>query len=141
MLLGQRGQVALGPRLAVEARQRAPGPGLGRIHHDRLVQVFSHIVGNSFKFGPDGGQVRIEVSAQDNQVRFVVADDGPGMPPDELANLFDRTWQADRKSRDGIGLGLSIVKGIVEAHRGVVEVENVDGDAPPGCRFRVLLPA
>ncbi|HET6148402.1 MAG TPA: ATP-binding protein [Polyangia bacterium] len=96
--------------------------------HDRLVQVFTHVVGNSFKFGPDGGQVRIAADRQGSQVRFVVADDGPGMPPDELANLFDRIWQAGRKSRDGIGLGLSIVKGIVEAHGGRVWAESAVGE-------------
>ena len=106
--------------------------------HDRLVQVFSHIIGNSFKFGPDGGRVRVEVSAQGREVRFVVADDGPGMPPDELANLFDRTWQAGRKSRDGIGLGLSIVKGIVEAHGGRVWAESALGE---GTRIFFTVPA
>jgi PAS domain S-box-containing protein len=106
--------------------------------HDRLVQVFSHIIGNSFKFGPDGGQVRVEVSAQGQEVRFVVADDGPGMPPDELANLFDRSWQAGRKSRDGIGLGLSIVKGIVEAHGGRVWAESALGE---GTRIFFTVPA
>ena len=96
--------------------------------HDRLVQVFSHIIGNSFKFGPDGGQVRITAAAQGSQVRFAVADDGPGMSPEELANLFDRSWQSGRKTRDGIGLGLSIVKGIVEAHGGRVWAESALGE-------------
>jgi signal transduction histidine kinase len=96
--------------------------------HDRLVQVFSHIIGNSFKFGPEGGRVRIAAVAQGTEVRFAVTDDGPGMPPDELANLFDRAWQASRKSRDGIGLGLSITKGIVEAHGGRVWAESILGE-------------
>jgi PAS domain S-box-containing protein len=106
--------------------------------HDRLVQVFSHIIGNSFKFGPEGGQVRVSAAVDGPAVRFTVADDGPGMEPDELANLFDRSWQASRKTRDGIGLGLSIVKGIVEAHGGRIWAESALGQ---GTRVFFTVPA
>lgn len=108
--------------------------------HDRLVQAFTHLIGNSFKFGPEGGQVRLSAALEGPVVRFTVADNGPGMEPDELANLFDRAWQAGRKSRDGIGLGLSIVKGIVEAHGGRIWAESTLGQ---GTRvfFTVPVPA
>ena len=95
--------------------------------HDRLVQALTHVIGNSFKFGSEGGQVRLSAAVDGPAVRFTVADNGPGMEPDELANLFDRAWQSSRKCRDGIGLGLSIVKGIVEAHGGRIWAESALG--------------
>lgn len=95
---------------------------------DRIVQVFANVVGNSMKFGPTGGHIRVDAVADGSLVRFTVADDGPGMEPEELANLFDRSWQAQRKNRDGVGLGLAIVRGIVEAHGGRVWAESALGE-------------
>ena len=95
---------------------------------DRIVQVFANVVGNSMKFGAIGGHIRVDASADGTLVRFTVADDGPGMEPEELANLFDRSWQAQRKNRDGVGLGLAIVRGIVEAHGGRVWAESALGE-------------
>ena len=95
---------------------------------DRIVQVFANVVGNSMKFGPTGGHIRVDAVADGTVVRFTVADDGPGMEPEELANLFDRSWQAQRKNRDGVGLGLAIVRGIVEAHGGRVWAESALGE-------------
>jgi signal transduction histidine kinase len=127
-----------GPK-SQELTGEAPAPGLTVDgDHDRLVQVFSQIIGNSFKFGPEGVQVRIAVAAEGPDVRFTVIDNGPGMEPDELSNLFDRAWQASRKTRDGIGLGLSIVKGIVEAHGGRVWAESALGQ---GTRIFFTVPA
>jgi signal transduction histidine kinase len=106
--------------------------------HERLVQVFSSVIGNSCKFGREGGHVRIEAALDGAAIRFTVADDGPGMSPEELENLFNRAWQAARTSRDGIGLGLSIVKGIVEAHGGRVWAESTPGE---GTRVSFTIPA
>jgi PAS domain S-box-containing protein len=106
--------------------------------HERLVQVFGNVVGNSCKFGPDGCHVHITAAADGPSIRFTIADDGPGMSPEELENLFNRGWQASRKSRDGIGLGLSIVKGIVEAHGGRIWAESTLG---AGTRVSFTIPA
>jgi signal transduction histidine kinase len=95
---------------------------------DRIVQVFANVVGNSMKFGPPGGHIRVDAVADGPVVRFTVADDGPGMEAEELTNLFDRSWQAQRKNRDGVGLGLAIVRGIVEAHGGRVWAESARGE-------------
>ena len=70
-------------------------------------------------------------------VRFSVADTGPGIPADELPHVFDRYYQAQRKNRDGIGLGLSIARGIVEAHGGRIWVESEEGQ---GSTFFFTLP-
>jgi signal transduction histidine kinase len=105
---------------------------------DRIVQVFANVVGNSMKFGPNGGHIRVAAIADGAVVRFTVTDDGPGMDPEELAHLFDRSWQAERKNRDGVGLGLAIVRGIVEAHGGRVWAESALGE---GTRVHFTLAA
>ena len=95
--------------------------------HERMIQVFANVVGNAMKFSPEGAHICVSVAAERGAVRFTVSDDGPGMTPEELRNMFDRSWQAKRKNRDGIGLGLSIVKGIVERHGGRVSAESTVG--------------
>ena len=69
-------------------------------------------------------------------VEFVVADSGVGIAPDHVPHLFDRFWKATKASRSGAGLGLFIVKGIVEGHGGTVEVESTPGS---GTSFRFTL--
>jgi signal transduction histidine kinase len=88
------------------------------VHADpvRILQVLSNLVGNAIKFTPQGGRVTITASRDGSRVRFDVADTGPGIAPEQLANIFGRFWQANRGDTRGIGLGLSIAKGIVEAH-------------------------
>ena len=106
-------------------------PGMEmRCDHDRVIQLFSNVVGNAIKFTPEGGEIRIAASAdpQDGRlVRFAVIDTGPGIPADELPHVFDRYYQARRKNREGIGLGLTIARGIVEAHGGRIWVESEEG--------------
>jgi PAS domain S-box-containing protein len=106
-------------------------PGMEmRCDHDRVIQLFSNVVGNAIKFTPDGGEIRITaaVDPQDSRlVRFAVTDTGPGIPVDELPHVFDRYYQARRKNREGIGLGLTIARGIVEAHGGRIWVESEEG--------------
>jgi len=72
-----------------------------------------------------------------DSVEFTVADSGIGIPRDQLAHIFDRYWQAQRRARKGIGLGLSIARGIVEAHGGRVRVESTVG---VGTRFFFTVP-
>ena len=63
-----------------------------------------------------------------NSIEVSVSDTGSGIPPEQLEHVFDRFWQADRQGRAGAGLGLSIVKGIVEAQGGSIRVESVVGE-------------
>ena len=104
---------------------------------ERLLQVFSNLIGNAVKFTPSGGQITIGAQAQDEVVVFSVSDSGPGIPEEHLPHVFDRFWQARRTGRHGIGLGLAIVKGIVEAHGGSV---SVDSEIGQGTTFRFTLP-
>jgi PAS domain S-box-containing protein len=122
---------------------------------DRLEQVLSNLLGNALKFTPTGGEVRLSARAITSDgdrtprpprgsrdaargaVEISVADTGNGIPGDQLAHVFDRFWQADRQGRAGAGLGLSIVKGIVEAHGGDIRVESKVGH---GTTFSLTVP-
>jgi signal transduction histidine kinase len=104
---------------------------------ERVLQVFSNLVGNAIAFTPQGGRVTVQARANDSEIAFSVADTGPGIPPDEQRLVFDRFWKS-RSSRQGTGLGLSIAKGIVEAHGGRIWVESRQGE---GALFLFTLPA
>jgi len=115
----------------------APGLEL-RCDHDRVIQLFSNLIGNAIKFAYDGGgTITVRATLDGDVVRFAVIDTGPGIPAEELPHVFDRYYQAQRRNRDGIGLGLSIARGIVEAHGGRIGVESEEGK---GCTFFFTLP-
>jgi signal transduction histidine kinase len=94
----------------------------------RVLQVLSNLVGNALKFTPANGRVVIRADAAPGGVRFSVSDTGQGIPPEQLAKIFGRFWQANPADRRGIGLGLTIAKGIVEAHGGRIWVESRVGE-------------
>jgi signal transduction histidine kinase len=104
---------------------------------ERVLQVFANLIGNAIKFTPKGGQISLLACQENGEVRFTVADTGPGIPPEHLDHVFDRYWQAKSTAKLGAGLGLSIAKGIVEAHGGRIWVES-----PPqsGAQFNFTLP-
>jgi signal transduction histidine kinase len=93
----------------------------------RVLQVLSNLIGNAVKFTPPEGRIRIGCTALDAEIRFGVTDWGPGIPAEQLPHIFGRFWQANPTDRRGIGLGLSIAKGIVEAHGGKIWVESAVG--------------
>ncbi|MES1165401.1 MAG: HAMP domain-containing sensor histidine kinase, partial [Verrucomicrobiota bacterium] len=109
--------------------------------HDRVIQMFDNVVGNAVKFSNEGGTVTITAEPDGAMVRFSVIDDGPGIAPEELPYVFDRAYQAKRRNRDGIGIGLSIARGIVEAHGGRMWVESPAASTGVGTRFFFTLPA
>ena len=82
----------------------------------RVLQVFSNLVGNAIKFSPAGACITIGAKQVGEKVLCSVKDTGPGIPAEQLPHIFDRFWQAKRTDRRGIGLGLAIAKGIVQAH-------------------------
>lgn len=104
----------------------------------RMLQVFSNLVGNAVKFTPGEGTITLTLEADARAVRFTVSDNGPGIPADRLPHIFDRFWQATAVDRRGAGLGLAIVRGIVEAHGGTISVVSESGK---GTRFTFTLPA
>jgi PAS domain S-box-containing protein len=94
---------------------------------DRLLQVIENLVGNALKFTQPGGRITIRAERGAGDVVFSVADTGAGLAAGELPRLFDRFWQAQRSGRRGAGLGLPIVKGIVDAHGGRIWVDSKPG--------------
>lgn len=104
---------------------------------DRLMQVFSNLVGNAVKFTPEGGRVAISAEQQGEFVRFEVADTGPGIPESQIPHLFESHWQERRTAHMGAGFGLRIARGIVRAHDGTIEVESQPGE---GTTFRFTIP-
>ena len=104
----------------------------------RLVQVLGNLLGNAIKFTAPGGNVWLRARRDGGDVLFEVADDGPGISAADQAHLFDKYWQARATDRRGVGLGLAISKGIVEAHGGHLWVESEPGI---GSRFYFVIPA
>jgi signal transduction histidine kinase len=104
---------------------------------ERVIQVLGNLAGNAVKFAGPGGRVTLGAVGKGRGAVFSVADTGPGIPPDEVTHLFDRFWQARTNDRRGVGLGLTIARGIVEAHGGRIWVESQLGE---GSTFFFTLP-
>jgi len=97
---------------------------------ERLVQVFGNLIGNAMKFTPENGTISVDARRTGEVVLFIVRDTGPGIPQADLKKVFTPYWQAKKTAHMGAGLGLAIVRGIVEAHGGQVWAENApDGGA------------
>jgi signal transduction histidine kinase len=105
---------------------------------DAVTQLLWILVDNAVKFTKPGGGIELGLSQFDSKALLTVADDGTGIPPDDLERVFERFYQADpARSNNGAGLGLSIAHWIVEEHHGTIAVRNNTG---PGCTFTVTLP-
>jgi signal transduction histidine kinase/ActR/RegA family two-component response regulator len=107
----------------------------------RLEQVLSNLVGNAIKYTPDGGRIEITIDADRDRARLRVKDNGDGIPPELLPVLFDPFVQADKslaRSKGGLGLGLAVVKTIIDLHAGDIAVASA-GDGR-GSEFTVTLP-
>ena len=94
---------------------------------DRVLQIFSNLLGNALKFTPNGGRISLRAQPVGNMMRFSVSDTGPGISEEELPHLFEPFWQARKGGRQGAGLGLAIVRGLVDAHGGRLWVESAPG--------------
>ncbi len=116
-------------------------PDVAPVHGDagRLVQVLANLVGNSLKFTERGGAVTVHAAMRDDEVLLTVKDTGSGIPAEQLPHIFKRYYTRRRgASKSGSGLGLSIARGIVEAHGGRIWVESRIGK---GTTFFISLPA
>jgi len=103
----------------------------------RIFQLFSNLIGNSIKHAVDGGQVRVGSKLSNGMCEFWVSDNGPGILPEHMGNIFDRYWQGKQSHSEGAGLGLYIAKGIVEAHGGTLRAHSVPN---AGATFVFTLP-
>jgi signal transduction histidine kinase len=105
---------------------------------DALTQLLWILVDNAVKFTKPGGSIEVGLQRHDSTGLLTVADDGAGIPPDDLQRIFQRFYQADpARSNRGAGLGLSIARWIVDQHRGAIAARNNNG---PGATFSVTLP-
>lgn len=105
-----------------------------------LKQLVGHLLGNAFKFTPEGGTVTLRLEETGTAVRLTVEDSGIGVPEDKLAEIFDQFYQVDgsaTREHNGQGVGLAICQDIVSHHDGLIWAENIE---PSGARFTVLLP-
>jgi signal transduction histidine kinase len=115
-----------------------PGDGIVvRADPLRVSQLVGNIVGNAIKFTPEKGRVTLRAVPNGESVLFQVTDTGPGIPPSDIPHLFDNFWQARNNDHRGVGLGLAIAKGVVEAHGGKIWAESTIG---AGSTFSFTLP-
>ncbi len=104
---------------------------------DVLQKVFNNLLGNAFKFTPPGGTVSVDVRRTGEFAEIAVSDSGVGIPADHLPHVFDRFYQVDGSSaREGIGIGLALVRELVELHHGEIAVASQEGR---GTTFTVRL--
>lgn len=103
-----------------------------------LLHVWSNLIDNAIKFDPPGGMICLRLRQADDEAVFTIVDNGPGIAPEEQERIFHKFYQSDSsREMSGNGLGLALVKQIVEFSGGTVSVENLP---EAGCRFTVRLP-
>ena len=106
---------------------------------DRIGQALANLLDNAVKFTEEGGRVTLEAEQTDHGVRIIVRDTGPGILEHDMERIWERLYRGDQsRSQKGLGLGLSLVKAIVTAHGGTIEVDSRPGE---GSVFIVRLPA
>ena len=103
---------------------------------ERIGQRFSNLIGNAVKFAPTGGRITFSAALADGRVWFSVTETGAGIPPEQLEQVFGPFRQARKADNRGIGLGLTIAKGIAEAHHGTIGVDSEVG-VRTRCWFRL----
>jgi PAS domain S-box-containing protein len=105
----------------------------------RIRQMIDNLLGNAVKYSPEGGRITLKVQAEDHQIIFEITDTGPGIPHEEQLRIFEKFYRASNVTgTKGSGLGLSIVKSIVDSYHGRVWVESTVNQ---GASFCVVLPA
>lgn len=101
-----------------------------------MLHVWNNLIGNAIKFTPERSTLRIALTSGEEYIVFTVDDEGEGISPEEATHVFDKFYQCDSSHKqEGNGLGLALVKSIIDAVGGEVSTENTDG----GCRFTVKL--
>jgi signal transduction histidine kinase len=116
-----------------------PAPCLASVDRTRMRQVFANLLDNAIKYTPEGGAISIGIRCENGQAIAVFSDSGIGIPADEQDKIWARLYRGDKsRSQRGLGLGLSLVKAVVEAHGGRVTVASKPDQ---GSEFTVRLPA
>jgi signal transduction histidine kinase len=129
---------AKGVEVCVDGDSPTPDDSIVSADRTRLEQVAANLIDNAVKYTPPGGRVNVRVMRKPDSMVLEVSDNGQGIPPAELPRIWDRLFRGDKsRTERGLGLGLSFVKAIVEAHGGTVRAESAEGS---GSRFSVQLP-
>ncbi len=104
-----------------------------------LIHIWDNLINNAIKFNKQGGTVRLRLCNDVENIKFVIEDSGPGINEEALKHIYDKFYQGDSSHKqEGNGLGLALVKRIVDLYEGEIKVENLPD---VGCRFTVVLPA
>lgn len=104
---------------------------------DRMEKLVNNLLSNAFKYTPEYGEVVFEINVRENDVQLIVRDSGIGISAEEQEHIFDRFYRVPHSGKSGAGVGLALVKEIVELHRGIIEVES---EVDKGSVFTVSLP-
>ena len=110
------------------------------IDTDKLTQVIDNIMNNAIKYSPDGGTITVSIKTTDEQLILSIADEGLGIPKQDLPKIFDRFYRVDKarsRAQGGTGLGLAIAKEIIKQHQGFIWAKSEYG---VGSTFTIVLP-
>jgi signal transduction histidine kinase len=113
---------------------------LAYIDYDKFERVIANLVVNAINYTPNKGTISIQTDNTDTHIQLIVTDTGQGIPTDEIPQIFNRFYRSERAKKvsgSGSGIGLAIVKGLVEAHNGTIAVKSV---VDKGTTFTVMLP-
>ena len=129
----------IGEEKSIEIKSHFLSPGYAEVDSNRMRQAFANLVDNAVKYTPVGGLVEIGCETRGENVLVTIRDNGMGIPLGEQNRIWDRLYRGDTsRSQRGLGLGLSLVKAVVEAHAGTISLQSEPGK---GSEFTVMLTA
>ena len=121
----------------VRIHMNVPKECYASVDPERISQALANLLDNAVKFTPDGGVVRVDVGHINNEINIKIKDTGTGISQEDLPKIWERLYRSDHsRSQKGLGLGLNLVKAIIEAHNGRVEVRTEPGK---GSTFNIIL--
>jgi len=123
-----------GRQVKLEVPENVP---LAFVDYTLLEQAVAKLVANAISHAPSRAPIEIDTECRDDQLTISVSDRGPGLDPESVERAFEKFYRGDGRKPGGLGLGLSIARGFVEAHGGSLKAENRDGG---GARFTISLP-
>jgi len=122
---------------SVRIHMDVPQECYASVDPERISQAVANLLDNAIKFSPSGGEIRVEAHQIENKINLKIQDEGDGISAEELPRIWERLYRSDRsRSQKGLGLGLNLVRAIIEAHDGHVEVQSEPGK---GSIFNVIL--
>ncbi len=122
----------------IEIKADFSGPCYADLDPSRMQQALANLIDNAVKYTPDGGSISVRCEVADESIKVYVRDNGIGIPSEEQLRIWDRLYRGDKsRGQRGLGLGLSVVKAVVQAHGGQVTVRSTPGS---GSEFTASLP-